>query len=142
MPTSHASSRVRVRVRQAVRGCVLDGNADAAAGGVFYDLFGLVVEAVALQAAMGRSQGGEVGIYGSTPDPPARQEDAAHDRGQHRVDANAKGVQEVGRKEKGPRHEMCSRVDASKNMYGREEVFENVSTGADTKANVLGRRRT
>ena len=30
---------------------------------------------------------------------------------------------------------MRSRVDASKNMLSREEVFENVSTGADKKAN-------
>ena len=51
-----------MRVRQAVRGCVLDGNTDAAARGVFDDLFGPVVEAVVLQAATGRSQGGEVGI--------------------------------------------------------------------------------
>ena len=49
-------------VCQAVRGCVLKANADAAARGVFDRLFGLVVEVVALQAATGRSQGGEVGI--------------------------------------------------------------------------------
>ena len=51
-----------MRVRQAVRGCVLEGDADAAARGVFDGLFGPVVEAVVLQAATGRSQGGEVGI--------------------------------------------------------------------------------
>ena len=57
-------SRVRValRVRQAVHGCVLEGDADAAARCVFDCLFGLVVEAVVLQAATGRSQGGEVDI--------------------------------------------------------------------------------
>ena len=65
---------------------------------------------------------------------PTRQEDAAHNRGQHRVDENAEGMQQAGRKEKGLRHEMRSRVDASKNMLSREEVFENVSTGADRKA--------
>ena len=53
---------MRVRVRQAVRGCGLEGDADTAARGVFDDLFGLVVEAVVLQAVTGRSQGGEVGI--------------------------------------------------------------------------------
>ena len=57
MPTSHGWSRVRVRVRQAVRGCVLEGDADAAARGVFDGLFGLVVEVVAHQAATGRCKG-------------------------------------------------------------------------------------
>ena len=51
------SGRVRVRVRQAVRGCVLEGDADAAARGVFDGLFGLVVEVVAHQAATGRCKG-------------------------------------------------------------------------------------
>ena len=42
-------------------------------------------------------------VCGSTRDPPVRQEDvaavhAAHNRGQHRVDASAEGVQEAGRK--------------------------------------------
>eukprot|EP00964_Phaeocystis_antarctica_P063771 scaffold38296_cov45-Phaeocystis_antarctica.AAC.1 len=77
---------------QAVRGCVLEGDADAAARGVFDGLFGLVVEVVALQAA---TQGGVRWVYGTT-EPPVRQEDvaavhAAHDRGQHRVDENAEG---------------------------------------------------
>ena len=53
---------MRVRVRQAVPGCVLDGDADAAARGVFNGLYGLVVEVVVPQAATGRSPGGEVGI--------------------------------------------------------------------------------
>ena len=52
----------RVRVRQAVRGCALEFDADAAARGVSDVLFGLTLEAVVLQAATGRSQGGEVGI--------------------------------------------------------------------------------
>ena len=60
MPTSHGWSRVRVR--QVVRGCVLEGDADAAARGVFDGLFGLVAEAVALQAATGGGARGEVGI--------------------------------------------------------------------------------
>ena len=60
VPTSHGWSRVRVR--QAVRGCVLEGDANAAVRGVFDGLFGLGTEAVALQAATGRSHGGEVGI--------------------------------------------------------------------------------
>ena len=51
----------RVRVRQAVRGCALEFDADAAARGVSDVLFGLTLEAVVLQAATGRSQGGEVG---------------------------------------------------------------------------------
>ena len=58
MRASHGWSRVRVR--QAVRGCVLEGDAGAAARGVFDGLFGLVGEAVVLQAA---TQGGEVGIW-------------------------------------------------------------------------------
>ena len=61
-------------------------------------------------------------VYGSTRDPPARQEDAAHNRGQHRVDENAEGVQQAGRKEKGPRNELCSLIDASRKVQGREEV--------------------
>ena len=60
MRASHGWSRVQVR--QAVRGCVLEGDAGAAARGVFDGLFSLVVEVVVLQAATGRSQGGEVGI--------------------------------------------------------------------------------
>ena len=64
VPMSHGWSRVRValRVRQAVHSCVLEGDADAAARGVFDGLFDLVVEAVVGQAATGRPQGGEVGI--------------------------------------------------------------------------------
>ena len=57
MRASHGWSRVRVR--QAVRGCVLESDAGAAARGVFDGLFGLVVEVVVPQAA---TQGGEVGI--------------------------------------------------------------------------------
>ena len=51
-----------MRVRQVVCGCVLEGDADAAARGVFDGLFGLVAEAVALQAATGGGARGEVGI--------------------------------------------------------------------------------
>ena len=43
------------------RGRLLEGDADAAARGVFDGLFGLVVEVVALQTVTGRSQGGEMG---------------------------------------------------------------------------------
>ena len=57
MRASHGWSWVLVR--QAVRGCVLEGDASAAARGVFDGLFGLVVEVVVLQAA---TQGGEVGV--------------------------------------------------------------------------------
>ena len=60
VPMSHGWSRVRVR--QAVRGCVLEGDANAAARGIFDGLHGLAVEVVVRQAATGRSQGGEVGI--------------------------------------------------------------------------------
>ena len=45
---------MRVRVRQAVRGCVLEGDADVAARGVFDGLFGLGGEVVVVQAATGR----------------------------------------------------------------------------------------
>ena len=62
-----------LRVRAApVRGCVLESEADAAARGVFDGLFGPVVEAVVLQAATGRSQGGEVGIREHTCPPDRR----------------------------------------------------------------------
>ena len=54
---------------------MLKANADAAARGVFDRMFGLVVEVVALQAATGRSQGGEVGKHRSMRDPPVRRED-------------------------------------------------------------------
>ena len=46
---------------EAHRGRLLEGDADAAARGVFDGLFGLVVEAVAPQAVTGRLQGGEMG---------------------------------------------------------------------------------
>ena len=36
-------------------------------------------------------------------------------------------------KERRPRNEMRPRVDASRNVQGGEEMFANVSTGADTK---------
>ena len=49
-------------MRQAVRGRALEFDADAAARGVSDVLFGLTLEAVVLQAATGRSQGGEVGV--------------------------------------------------------------------------------
>ena len=64
MPTSHGWSRVRVR--QAVGGCVLEGDADAAARGVFDDLFGLAVEEVHLQAATGGRKGVRW-VYGRYP---------------------------------------------------------------------------
>ena len=64
MPTSHGWSRVRVR--QAVSGCVLEGDADAAARGVFDDLFGLAVEEVHLQAATGGRKGVRW-VYGGYP---------------------------------------------------------------------------
>ena len=72
MPTSHGWSRVRVR--QAVSGCVLEGDADAAARGVFDDLFGLAVEEVEgvhLQAATGGRKGVS-GYTGGPRDPPTR----------------------------------------------------------------------
>ena len=43
------------------RGRLLEGDADAAASGVFDGLLGLVVEVVVLQAVTGQSQGGEMG---------------------------------------------------------------------------------
>ena len=55
-------TEVALRVRQAVRGCALERNPDAAARSVFNDLFaGLVVKVVVPQAATERSQGGEAG---------------------------------------------------------------------------------
>ena len=55
-------TEVALRVRQAVRGCALEGDPDAASRSGFYDLFGPVFEAVVHQAATERSQGGEAGI--------------------------------------------------------------------------------
>jgi hypothetical protein len=43
------------------RGRLLEGDADAAASGVFDGLLGLVVEVVVLQAVTGKSQGAEMG---------------------------------------------------------------------------------
>ena len=93
-------------MRQAVRGCALEGNPDAAARSVFNDLFGLVVKVVVPQAATERLQGVRW-VNGSTRDPPTRQKDAAHDphRGQHRVDENAEGMPQAGRKENGASRE-------------------------------------
>ena len=112
---------------------MLEGDADAAARGVFDGLFGLVVEEVVPQAATGRSHGGEVGIWEHARS--AHSAGGRGARGQRRVDENAEGVQEAGRK-------ACSPVDASRNVQGREGVFANVSTGADRKANTSRRRRT
>ena len=92
-----------MQVRQAVRGCVLE-DADAAARGVFDGLFGLVVEEVVPQAATGRSHGGEVGIREHARS--AHPAGGRGARGQRRVDENAEGVQEAGRK-------ACSLVGAS-----------------------------
>ena len=79
-------------MRQAVRGCALEGDPDAAARGVFDGLFGPVVEVIVLQAATGRSQGGVVGIrehvWSARP---------TIDRGQHRAYESAEGVQQAGR---------------------------------------------
>ena len=61
---------------QAVGGCVLEFDADAAARGVSDGLFGLLNEEVVPQAATGgrEAQGGEVGRYtGACGDPPVRQ---------------------------------------------------------------------
>ena len=43
------------------RGCLLDGDADAAARGIRDGPFGLAVEVVVLQAVTGKSQGAEMG---------------------------------------------------------------------------------
>ena len=43
------------------RGRLLEGDADAAARGVFDGLLGLIAQVVVLQAATGRSQGAEIG---------------------------------------------------------------------------------
>ena len=61
MEPGAGGTEVALRVRQAVRGCALERNPDAAARSVFNDLFGLVVKVVVPQAATERSQGGEAG---------------------------------------------------------------------------------
>ena len=126
----HFITRPHLSWIQAVRGCVLEGDADAAARGVFDGLFGLVVEVFGLQAA---TQGGVRWVYGTT-EPPVRQEDvaavhAAHDRGQHRVDENAEGGaggwEEDSERDQGRR---CARLlTQEKRVQGRGEVFANVS---------------
>ena len=52
------------------RGRLLKLDLDATAGGVFDDLLALVVEAVVLQAAAGRSQGINVGAGARATRPP------------------------------------------------------------------------
>ena len=51
------------------RGHLLEGDADAAAGGIFDGLLGLVVKSVVLQAVTGKSQGVEMGA-GARPTHP------------------------------------------------------------------------
>ena len=115
---------------------------DATDGGVFDGLLGLVVEVVVLQAAMGRATR-ELCGFGSTRDPrgaaaaPVGRAAATRraEGGQHRVRGAG------SREETGPRREMgllIDRLARSRNAQGIEEVFPNVSTGADTKANTLG----
>ena len=91
MPTSHGWSRVRVCQAVQLRAHTLTACL-AWPSRRLYDKL---------------RRGGRMGVrwvYGSTRGPPTRQEDAAHDRGQRRVDENAEGVQEAGRKGKGPRN--------------------------------------
>ena len=60
------------------RGRFLELYADAAARGVCDGLFGLIAEVVTLQAATGRSQGGEVGAGARTTHPSEHLGVAAH----------------------------------------------------------------
>ena len=110
--------RALQEVRHAVRVCVLEGDADAAARSVFDGLFGLAVEVVVLQAATGRWKGVRC-VYGSTRDPPARQAD--------------EGSIAWMRMRKGCRKTRKGTKEGD--VQRREEVFANVST-------VLTRKRT
>jgi hypothetical protein len=124
---------------QAVGGCVLEFDADAAARGVSDGLFGLLVEVVVPQAARGGgggAQGGEVGRYtGASGDPPVRQRRTWPRSTRRTVKGSMarmrtwKGCRtQGGRLGKGGRKEMSSLM----------EVIANVSAGIDRKANMFG----
>ena len=70
--TQHESGVVTPGGGVAHRGRLLEGDADAAARGVFDGLFGLVVEAVVLQTVARRSQGAEMGAGARATHPPDR----------------------------------------------------------------------
>jgi hypothetical protein len=121
------------------RGRLLEGDADAAASGVFDGLLDLLVEVVVLQAVTEVAWGVRCG-RGSTRHPPVRQEDvtavhAAHDGGEHRVCACGRrrgvcvlasdGVQEVLQAKskecvwKGTKEGMCLQRDNGRNVFGK-----------------------
>ena len=132
---SHGWSRVRVR--QAVRGCVLEGYADAAARGVVDGLFGLVVQAVVLQAATGRSHGGEVGIrehaWSARPAGGRGTQSRAASRGCEC--GRRAGCREEG---KGTKARDVLAIDASRNVQGRERKCSQMCQRAFTERQTLG----
>ena len=128
------------------RGRLLEGDADAAARGVFDGLFGLVVEVVVLQAVSGRSRGGEMGAGARATHPSDRRTWP-----RRTMEGGIAWMWRNGKRErvrvcvcervrkgfcgpsKGPcvRKGTCSLSDTE----GKAKVFAFVSMGADTKAN-------
>ena len=124
-----------MRVREVVHGCVLEFDADAAARGVSDGLFGLVVETVGDQAAMGRPQGGT--------------SQQALTRKQMLGGGGALEVGDLCLLEDGSERngalssDVVSIETASEGHDGKPNCERaGVSMGADTKANTPGRRRT
>ena len=140
------------------RGRLLELDLNAAAGGVSDGLFGLVIEHVVLQAVTG---GGRRGVRWAREHARPTRPTGGRDHGPR--DARWRAAsREWGNGEGG----VCLRLRSSagsyagqgRNVFGKErvrflmqvgaykgregKVFANVSAGADTKANILRRRRT
>ena len=138
------------------RGRLLEGDADAAASGVFDGLLVLVVEAVPLQAVTGKSQGGEMGAGARATHPSDRR---TWPRSTRRTMKG--GIAWMWRNVEGSAR-VCVRLRASAERFcgpskervfgkgtcslsdteGKARVFAFVSMGADRKANTIGWRRT
>ena len=134
------------------RGRLLESDIDTASRGVFDGLFGLVVEAIVLQAVAGRSQGGEMGAGARATHPSDRR---TWPRSTRRTMEG--GIAWMWRNGEGSAC-VCVRLRASAERFcgpskervfgkgtcslsdteGKAKVFAFVSMGADTKANTLG----
>ena len=116
---------------------MLECDADAAARGVFDDLFGLVEEVVVLQAATGRSHGGEVGIrehaWSARPAGGRGTQSRAASRGCEC--GRRAGCREEG---EGTKARDVLAIDASRNVQGRERKCSQMCQRAFTERQTLG----
>ena len=108
------------------RGRLLEGDADAAAGGVFDGLLGLLVEVVVLQAVTGKSQGGEMGAGARATHPSDRR---TCPRSMRRTMEGSIAWMGKGKWRVRLRASAGSSVDQRRNVFGKGRRKECVRKG-------------